>query len=347
MSSAREFPPLPNGWFAVAWSDDLNVGQVKSLRCLERDLVIFRAGDGSVGALDAYCPHLGTHLGVGGRVEGNRIVCPFHHWEFDVTGVCQKIPRAQKIPKKAVIANWSVREVNGVVQIYHHASQHPPLRDPLAFAELEDNSWAVCGRDQYQLQSHPYDLAENGADEVHMRTVHGNAVVNSRLEESETEFATYFEMEPFFGKRRLPFRVCLDSRIRDLGHMIISVRIGQVMSFHIVQYVTPVERGLVDVRHIYMVKGARGFSGLAKRLLARVVLKAALINANRDKPIWNNKSFQRTPVLAEGDAMIGRFRRWARQFYQQDEEVAGNERETSASVREARVRTEPSTESSH
>jgi 3-ketosteroid 9alpha-monooxygenase subunit A len=321
----RDIPPLPNGWFAVAWTDDLKAGEVKSLRCLGRDLVIFRARDGSVGVFDAYCPHLGAHLGFG-RVEGNRIICPFHHWEFDVTGVCQKIPHTQKIPKKAVLGILPVRETNRVIQVYHHAAQQPVAHEPATFALLEGKGWTVCGRKQYRLRSHPYDLAENAADEVHLRTVHGTAVVSARLEESETEFATYFELESMLGRRRLPFRVALETHIHDLGHMIITVRMGLKISFHIVQYVTPVERDQLEVRHLYVVKRGHGLPGIAALLAARVMLKFALVNSDRDKPIWNHKSFKRSPVLSEGDAMLGRFRRWARRFYQ-DGEMNGNSRE--------------------
>ena len=48
--------------------------------------------------VDAYCPHLGANLGVGGRVHGNCIECPFHGWQFDgETGQCTSIPYADKV----------------------------------------------------------------------------------------------------------------------------------------------------------------------------------------------------------------------------------------------------------
>jgi hypothetical protein len=101
---------------------------------------------------------------------------------------------------------------------------------------------------------------------------------------------------------------------------------GLKISFHIVQYVTPVERDQLEVRHLYVVKRGHGLPGIAALLAARVMLKFALVNSDRDKPIWNHKSFKRSPVLSEGDAMLGRFRRWARRFYQ-DGEMNGNSRE--------------------
>ncbi len=53
---------------------------------------------GQVSIVDAYCPHLGANLGVGGRVIGNCIECPFHGWQFDgETGKCTSIPYASKV----------------------------------------------------------------------------------------------------------------------------------------------------------------------------------------------------------------------------------------------------------
>ena len=44
---AARFPfPLPNGWFMVAWSDELAPGEVRPLRYFAEDLVLFRTQDG-------------------------------------------------------------------------------------------------------------------------------------------------------------------------------------------------------------------------------------------------------------------------------------------------------------
>ena len=42
------------------------------------DQVLYRGEDGKAVVLDGYCPHLGAHLGIGGVVRNNGIVCPFH-----------------------------------------------------------------------------------------------------------------------------------------------------------------------------------------------------------------------------------------------------------------------------
>ena len=61
------FPfPIPSGWFAVAFSSELEAGEVKPVRYFGKELVLFRTSDGEAHLLDAFCPHLGAHLGHGG-----------------------------------------------------------------------------------------------------------------------------------------------------------------------------------------------------------------------------------------------------------------------------------------
>lgn len=41
---------------------------------------MFRNDKGVVNVLDAFCPHLGADIGIGGTVRGDCVECPFHHW---------------------------------------------------------------------------------------------------------------------------------------------------------------------------------------------------------------------------------------------------------------------------
>lgn len=64
---------------------------------LGEQVAVFRAENGKAHVVDAYCPHLGANLAVGGRVLGNCIECPFHGWQFQGSdGKCVKIPYAEK-----------------------------------------------------------------------------------------------------------------------------------------------------------------------------------------------------------------------------------------------------------
>ncbi|WP_425436809.1 Rieske 2Fe-2S domain-containing protein [Mycobacterium rhizamassiliense] len=39
---------------------------------------MYRTKSGLARAIEAYCPHLGAHLGHGGKVLGDELHCPFH-----------------------------------------------------------------------------------------------------------------------------------------------------------------------------------------------------------------------------------------------------------------------------
>lgn len=86
-------PPYPNGWYSILESSSLKPGKATSVSCLGETFAVYRTAEGKVNVLDAYCPHLGANLGVGGRVEGDNIVCPFHQWSFRGTdGQCTNVP---------------------------------------------------------------------------------------------------------------------------------------------------------------------------------------------------------------------------------------------------------------
>ena len=107
MTSSRYFtPPIPNGWFQVAYEDELTPGSVVPLKYFGKDLVLFRTESGEIGLLDAFCPHLGAHLGHGGKVKGENLECPFHAWQFGANGKCNAVPYAKHMPRKADIGTW-------------------------------------------------------------------------------------------------------------------------------------------------------------------------------------------------------------------------------------------------
>ncbi|MEZ4289722.1 MAG: Rieske 2Fe-2S domain-containing protein [Myxococcota bacterium] len=100
--SDRGAPGFPNGWYAVGWSKDLGVGDVRRIRYFDNEMVLFRGRSGEAHVLDAYCPHLGAHLAEGGRVQGESVRCPFRGWEFDgASGEVSKIPYCARIPTRA------------------------------------------------------------------------------------------------------------------------------------------------------------------------------------------------------------------------------------------------------
>jgi phenylpropionate dioxygenase-like ring-hydroxylating dioxygenase large terminal subunit len=112
MAGRYPFASSPNGWFAVAFSSELATAAVLTRRAFGHELVLFRTDDGSPAVLDAICPHMGAHLGHGGRVEAGTIRCPFHGLRFDREGTCVALPFGGK-PPSAKAKSFRAIERNG------------------------------------------------------------------------------------------------------------------------------------------------------------------------------------------------------------------------------------------
>lgn len=115
----RPPPPYPNGWYNVLLAAHLQKGTVKNIDIAGQNIVLFRGEDGVAYALEAYCLHMGAHLGVGGEVVNKTCVqCPFHGWLYDgKSGHCVGIssvilrPRREKAGTKiSGVQPWDVRE---------------------------------------------------------------------------------------------------------------------------------------------------------------------------------------------------------------------------------------------
>lgn len=75
------------GWHCLGIADDFRDGKLHTLNVFGSRLLAFADDTGKISVLDAHCPHMGADLSQG-TLEGNRVVCPFHHWKFEGSGRC-------------------------------------------------------------------------------------------------------------------------------------------------------------------------------------------------------------------------------------------------------------------
>ena len=65
-----------------------------AVRFFAHDFALYRGKSGRVVMLDAYCPHMGTHLARNetsyvvqdGAIEGDSLRCPYHGWRYGPDG---------------------------------------------------------------------------------------------------------------------------------------------------------------------------------------------------------------------------------------------------------------------
>jgi nitrite reductase/ring-hydroxylating ferredoxin subunit len=117
-------------WLPFALSKELpdRDGAPIRVRVLGEDLVAFRATDGSVGLMDAFCPHRRAPMFFG-RNEECGLRCVYHGWKFDVNGTCVDMPSepADSLFKtKVTIATYPVWEGGGLMWTYMGPPEHQP-----------------------------------------------------------------------------------------------------------------------------------------------------------------------------------------------------------------------------
>ncbi len=307
-------PGYPNGWFAVAWSSDVREGEVRRARVFDQELVIFRTRSRAVHVLDAYCPHLGAHLAEGGRVVGETIRCPFHGWQYDGDGQCVEIPYCKKIPPKAKVRGWKVREANRMILVWHHADGKEPDWDVPELPQFSDPEWTEPRQFELEVPVHMQEMAENNCDPVHFQYVHG------MLETPESDMS-YGEEGRFFrintrSVRETPggsFEVDLERDTYCLGMTTVKLKGLPGAGLLFFSSTSPVDDRhtisrwcFTTTRNMADVAGEEFIAGMTTGVL-------------QDLRIWENKVFQHEPVLCEADDLLAEFRSWTRQFYSPSE----------------------------
>jgi len=314
VSKRFPFASLPRGWFVVGFSSDVAPGAVKTVHYFGQDIVLFRTEGGVLAALDKTCPHLGAHLG-GGHVEGNCLRCPFHAWAFDTAGSCVDVPYAPKIPHKAATRTWAIREQNGVIFVWYCPRGEPPTWEIPAAPE---EGWMPNRVIRWEIRSHPQEIAENTVDIAHLRPVHHtiSAEVMS-IEQTEHVMRVVLRMVATGAPIDMPDEINeveLDVSVHGLGRLISSTTVLTAgLQTRQLIYPTPIDDERVAIFGVTNIKKMPDPD--YTRELDDIFYSAFVTDFAKDFPIWENKTYLDKPMLAGGDGPIGRYRKWARQFY--------------------------------
>ncbi|WP_162232666.1 Rieske 2Fe-2S domain-containing protein [Sphingomonas sanxanigenens] len=322
MPQVERFPMgIPFGWFFVGYSDELAVGEVKPLHYFGRDLVLFRNEAGAPGLLDAYCPHLGAHLGHGGTVDGESIRCPFHAWAFKPDGFCSDIPYAKAFPpiaKREPIARpYPIREANGVVWTWYHPLGSAPQYGVIVHDEFTQPGWAKPRRFDWRFASNPQEIAENGVDVAHFEFVHKMDAVP----EGTTSYDGHIRHSHAAGERavKLP-----DGTTKVIPSSVTTIQNGAgqkftqltgVVTLSLMVLATPVEADAVELRFCFTHPEVEPDSFEARAIDAAIANTCGQTGVAGDIPIWHHKIHRKRPLLCDGDGPILRFRRYFEQFY--------------------------------
>lgn len=329
---AATYPrPYPNGWYKLCSSDDLAAGQVKYVEAVGQHFAVFRGDDGKVGVLDAFCPHLGANLAVGGTVSGNQLVCPFHRWEFDTSGAVTSIPYAKKIPKVARTHSWPTVEYYGMICAYVDEERRDPPYHPPHIPELDDGRFKFRGQFRAKdVRMHIQEFAENSVDFQHFDPLHGRMMVpwtsytlpiitidhtagwvpGTADEGPHIAHFTDHAQLVAFG-RDIP-KSSADADITFVGPASITIfrfmipELGDIVMFQTHLPLAPA-RQQCEFRWFADPK--------IPRALVWYVVGNWVSQWGNDRQVWENKVFRPRAVLVRGDGPVSKLRRWYQQFY--------------------------------
>ena len=316
----------PRGWFVVAESSELGLKPL-ALKFHGKDLVLYRGESGKAILLDAYCPHMGTHLGAsdsshlassGQQIEGDSIRCPYHGWRFNASGECDDIPYHHgKCPKSATIASYMVTESMGCVMAWFDEEGSEPDYDAPSLEEWDDPMWIRWQLDHCgDFPVHPQELMDNMADVWHLGPTHGSPC---EYFQNEIRGVKCIQRQGGFHK---DYNCSIDTLTWYTGPSILLSRqhIGDMRTYEFIAH-TPVEDGVVRVWHGVLYKALSDNPTQREAALAKKAQAGALASLSADFSVWLNKRPAVNMIQLPTDGPFGICRKWYSQFYMPIEEA--------------------------
>ncbi|HUH38674.1 MAG TPA: Rieske 2Fe-2S domain-containing protein [Spongiibacteraceae bacterium] len=315
--------PIPYGWYTVAYSDEVAVGDVKPLKYFGRELVLFRDNNGEAAVLDAYCPHLGAHLGYGGAVdEAGGIRCPFHAWRFDGQGQCLEVPYAKRMPPQVAngpcMHSYPLVERNQSIWVWYHPDNAAPLFEIETVPELHSDEWTKADRYEWVIHSIIQETGENAVDIAHFKYVHQipempvgevtiEGVRRSTIMHSE---APVMDAEGNVDRSGATEAARLETV--SIGPGQTWQRFSRMFDIVMQGMVTPIDDQSLHMRFAFTKPRKQSEEN---SLYADGFRDEIVRQVQQDIPIWEHKTYQASPVLCDGDGPIARYRKWFQQFY--------------------------------
>jgi len=313
------YESIPNGWFAVATTRELKAGRVLEKKYFGREWVMWRDASGAAVMNDAYCPHLGAHLG-GGKVRGDRLHCPFHGFAYARDGACAATPDG-RTPPRVRLRTLPLRESNGIVLAYWHAEGEAPHWQPPAIDQPGFTSFKFLRR---AFRGHPQEICENSSDLVHFGPTHGYGDPHATREPHVDGHVLYVDYAmnrslDFLGmpNRRAP--LVFSAEVFGLGFSRVHARMPSIgVEADLLVMPTPITANEVELNFAARVKNPR--VPFVAPILRQLFVRGYTSDLMADVPIWARKRYVARPSLIEGEQPIAIYRKFAQQFYSEPAE---------------------------
>ena len=160
--------PLRRYWHPVALASEVTERPMAAT-LLGEPVVVWRS-NGQVTAFRDLCIHRGTRLSLG-WVEGDKLVCGYHGWHYDATGMCTLIPSLppdRAIPARARAERFHCTERYGLVFV----ALDDPARPIPDFPEVDQPGYHTFFFGRHRWKTSAARMIENFMDVSHFAWVH-------------------------------------------------------------------------------------------------------------------------------------------------------------------------------
>ncbi|ORV89087.1 Rieske 2Fe-2S domain-containing protein [Mycolicibacterium iranicum] len=322
-------PPLsmkPTGWFQVAWSDEIGIGDVHTMKYFGQEMIAWRAESGALTVMNAYCEHLGAHLGFGGTVHGEVLQCPFHGWQWNQQGRNVCIPYEDRPNRGRRIKTYPVVERNESVYIWHDIENRDPFFEaPDIFGSFGDGSTIADYYPQQRLfeqghEMHPQYVLENGVDFAHFKYVHGTPINPIFTRHDFDEPVSYVDFT-------ITFEGDDAQKIEDVGSGVEAINGGLgiavtkswgMIDNRTISAITPVDDSTSDVRFMVYIGRPKGEVRNPERARAKAEEFGLEVirQFRQDIHIWAHQRYSDPPALSSSEMKgFTAIREWAKKFY--------------------------------
>ena len=288
------------------------LGEVKPVKAFDREMVLYRTRSGRAVLQDAFCPHLGAHLGHEGRVIGETVFAARSTAgsSMPTTGMCESHSLLRRHSRAGPDSHLAHRgeERRGVrlVPPGEHRATQWDLPD---LPELGDPNWTAPSAIQ-STWCRP--TCRTSARTPATRCTF--SMYTARTSQCPNPTVT---IDPDDGRTmhlhsdmvNADFPNHLHATTYSPGFAMVRNTYGPNAEMIMYNSAQPVDRNTTFMRWTLIVR--REIEDQA----GDDVMKGIIDGLSDDYPIWANKVHKRRPVFCKGDSTLVTFRKWVRQFY--------------------------------
>lgn len=219
-----------NQWYVAAYGSEVG-RELLGRTVLAEPIVLYRTENGAVVALADRCAHRRFPLSQS-RLEGDRVVCGYHGFTYDTSGMCVSVPGQNRVPRTARVPAYRVVEQDSFVWVWigqeERADSTPIPRAPW----LDDERYTVV-RGMEPLAARYDLLVDNLLDLSHETYLHGGYIGTPEVAETPITTEVDEENRVVYVSRHMSDAACPQFYSRSTGIQ------GRITRWQDIEYTPP------------------------------------------------------------------------------------------------------------